>query len=70
MKIFKVHWKMQHYGESMHDAESGEEIRKQAENGELITDFGDPNEFDDQYDVDSGWVIDYIKEVKGGEAGG
>ena len=59
--LFNVFWKMKHYGKSQHEAKNESEIRHLANEGELITDFGDPDEFDDLYDIDSGWEIDYIE---------
>lgn len=67
MKMYKVIWKMQHFGESTHEATSKKDILRKESAGELINDFGNPDEFDDKYDCDSGWSIYSIEEIKGGE---
>ena len=64
-KIFNVEWELIKTGHSQHEAESEDELLKEEYEGNgLIEDFGNPDEFDENYDCDSGWKIKSIEEVK------
>ena len=64
-KLFNVEWEFCKIGHSQHEAKSKKELLKiECEGLGLIDDFGNPNEFDENYDCDSGWKIKSIEEVK------
>jgi len=58
-----VFWRRVEYGKSQHEAESKEELETIEEEQGLITDFGNPDEFEADYDC-GGWEIDEIEEIK------
>lgn len=64
MKDYNVKWEFVQEGHSQHEATSVEQILEMEANGELIEDFGNPDEFDAHYDCDSGWRIKSIEEIK------
>ena len=60
-----VEWEFTNRGHSQHEFNSLEELMAEYANGAgLIEDFGDPNEFDEEFTIDSGWKIVSIEEVK------
>ena len=63
-RLFDVEWEYIATGHSQHEANSMEEIEKMGREGDLIEDFGNPDEFDEHYDCDSGWEIKSIEEIE------
>ena len=63
MKMYDVEWEYIKVGHSQHVASSLEEMKILAEEGDLIEDFGNPDEFDEHYDCDTGWKVKSIKRI-------
>ena len=63
-KVYEVEWEYVGKGKSQHVAESKDELLKiEYEGNGLVSDFGNPDEFDEDFDCDSGWKIKSIEEV-------
>ena len=63
-RLWNVEWELIMKGHSQHEADSIADILTMHREGELISDFGDPDEFEQEYEVSDGWKIDRIEEVK------
>ena len=63
-KLFDVFWEYKNTGHSQCEAKNVLDVYEKEEKGELVSDFGDPDEFDDNYDCDSGWVVVKVEEIK------
>ena len=61
MKKFKITWEYLQIGTSYVDAEDLDDAKSKAE--ESITDFGDPEEFTQDVQWDTGWEVKSIEEV-------
>ena len=59
---FKIYWSRTEYGTSEVEADDKEEAEVIA--GESIEDFGDPNQFIQEYNTDDCWQIYNIEEIK------
>jgi len=63
-RTFDVFWKRTQYGHSVHSAKTLVDLLEiNAEQG-LIDDFGNPDEFEQDYESSSEWEIERIEEVK------
>ena len=63
-KLYDVWWEEIRTGHSQHEATSIARILEMEAEGDLIEDFGNSDEFDENYDCDSGWRIKKIEEIK------
>ena len=64
-KIYNVEWEYVRRGRSQHEFNDLEELIGEHTHGAgLIDDYGNSDEFDESYNVESGWKIISIEEVK------
>ena len=64
-KIWNIEWEYKSSGRSQHEFDTLEELMAEHVSGAgLIEDFGDPDEFDEDYDTCNGWRIKSIEEVR------
>lgn len=61
MKQFKITWEYLREGTSYIRAKDLDDARDKAE--ESITDFGDPKQFTENVQWDTGWMVKTIEEV-------
>jgi len=59
---YRIYWTMTQYGTSEVEADSKKEAEEIAEKN--TEDFGDPNQFIQEFNTDDCWKINKIEEIK------